>query len=170
MGRSAGRPPKSAELVAKQQDELLDRHASGETITSICKSMGLSIAAPWRWQDKDPDGFGKRYARAREEHAHALAASIADIADGTDVLSLSAAEIAGVAAETLDPKKRDEFLRMFNANAIQRDRLRVDARKWVTAKALPRIYSEKQQVDVTSGGNTLADLLTAVAERAREPR
>jgi hypothetical protein len=153
-----GRPPKSVDVVVRQQDELLERHASGETITAICRDMGLSIAAPWRWQDKDPDGFGKRYARAREEHAHALAASIADIADGTDQLSLTAAEIAEVAALELDPKQRAEFLRMFQSSAIQRDRLRVDARKWVTAKALPRIYADRQQVE-HSGKVGLEDLL-----------
>jgi len=36
----------------------------------------------------------------------------------------------------------------FNGEHYQRSRLRVDTRKWMLAKALPKIYGDKTQVDV----------------------
>lgn len=49
-----------------QQDEFLERHANGETITRIMREMHIATSSPWRWNDADPRGFGIRYARARE--------------------------------------------------------------------------------------------------------
>lgn len=63
--------------------------------------------------------------------------------------------MAMASAADVPEEDKDRFLRTFGNVAVQRDRLRVEARKWVTAKAFPRIYSEKQQVDVTSGGEPL---------------
>ena len=40
-----------------------------------------------------------------------------------------------------------------NHNVIQRDRLRVDARKWALSKMNPKKYGDK--VDVTSGGEKI---------------
>lgn len=158
-GRPPGRPPKPAALVAEQQAALLDRHASGETVTAICRDLRISIAAPWRWDRDDPDGFGKLYARAREEHAHALAASAVDIADGRDDGWREDLERALLTVQGMEPKDRAEYLRALASSQVQRDRLRVDARKWATAKALPKIYGEK--VDVTSNGQTLEALVSA---------
>lgn len=76
--------------------------------------------------------FSEPYARAREAQADALANQIVPIADG-------------------DRKKGDP----------NRDRLRVDARKWVAARLRPRVYGDK--IDVTSDGKQLGyeDLVVA---------
>ena len=54
----------------------------------------------------------------------------------------------------------------FGANAIQRDRLRVDTLKWATARLLPRVYG-RQAEEAGPPGRTIDDVLLAVAEHAR---
>ena len=43
----------------------------------------------------------------------------------------------------------EEGFEVTNHNVIQRDRLRVDARKWMLGKMNPKKYSDKIQVDTT---------------------
>ena len=53
-----------------------------------------------------------------------------------------------------------------NAGDPQRDRLRVDTRKWLLSKMLPKIYGDK--LDVQHGGtDVLLEALAAAGERAR---
>lgn len=79
--------------------------------------------------------FAEQYARAKEAQADAMADEIVDIADGDN---------------GADP---------------QRDRLRVDARKWVAAKLKPKKYGDK--LDVTSGGEKLAPEMDDIAKATR---
>ena len=52
-----------------------------------------------------------------------------------------------------------------------RDRLRVDTRKWLLSKALPKIYGDKQQIEHSGNVNhTINEALTAGRERARQAR
>lgn len=71
------------------------------------------------WLAKHPE-FVQQYALAREEQADTLADEIVEIADGSKFADDSAVMTA-------------------------RDRLRVDARKWVAAKLKPKVYGDKQQ-------------------------
>jgi hypothetical protein len=74
------------------------------------------MATVFRWlADEERQTFREQYARAREEQAECLADEIVGIADGDN--------------EDADP---------------QRDKLRVDARKWVAAKLKPKKYGDKQ--------------------------
>lgn len=68
-------------------------------------------------------GFTEQYTRAREAQAEFYADQIVDIADG--VL----------------PARGDVD--------VQRDRLRVESRKWVAAKLLPKKYGDKITQEVT---------------------
>jgi hypothetical protein len=70
-----------------------------------------------RWLGEDP-AFAARYAQAREALADHWADEIIEIADD---------------------QSRDEL----GTTAVQRDRLRVDTRKWIMAKIVPRKYSER---------------------------
>jgi|WetSurMetagenome_2_1015567.scaffolds.fasta_scaffold00103_32 hypothetical protein len=73
-----------------------------------------------------------RYARATEMRADLMADEILEIADsvGGDMITL-----------------KDGSKVVDNA-VVQRDRLRVDARKWLLAKLHPKKYGEK--IDITS--------------------
>jgi hypothetical protein len=77
----------------------------------------------------------KRYARACEERADLIADEVFEIADN----------------KTLDENGmivKDDNIK------VQRDRLRVDSRKWLLAKLHPKKYGDKIDVE-HSGGITL---------------
>jgi hypothetical protein len=79
------------------------------------------------WVDSSPE-LAERYARAKQLQAELLAAEIVAIADESEVV----AQYQG------EQVKLD-----LSPTAIQRNRLRVDARKWVAAKLLPKVYGDK---------------------------
>lgn len=84
------------------------------------------VSTVYRWLVAKP-AFRDMYARAREDQADTLADEIVDIAD-----------------ETPDIVTDDEKgVFMIDGAAIQRQRLRVDARKWVAAKLKPRKYGDR---------------------------
>lgn len=116
-----GRPTDySVELAAT----ICARLVEGESLRSICRDDAMpSLTAVFTWLAKHSE-FADQYARAREEQAETLASEIIDIADG----DLSVEDTAVVTA---------------------RDRLRVDARKWVAAKLKPKVYGEKIQQEHT---------------------
>ena len=73
-----------------------------------------------------------RYARAKADQADFLAEELLEIADDS--------------AE--DEIFTEEGKRLENREFINRSRLRVDTRKWIACKLLPKIYGEKQQSEV----------------------
>lgn len=101
--------------------QLCERLARGELLKNICDDLGIAPHTPWRWATDDPDGFGKAYARAREDQAHAIADQAMTIAD----------------EEVVD------------AVASARNRLRVDTRKWLASKIAPRSYGDRTQHEVS---------------------
>lgn len=75
----------------------------------------------------------KRYARACELRADKIAEDTLNIADsiGDDIITL------------------DDGREVENQRVIQRDRLRVDTRKWLLAKLHPKKYGEKNTTELT---------------------
>ena len=126
-----GRPTKRSPELA---DALLEQIADGMSLVKSCKELGISTPLVFRWIDDDED-FRSKYAKAREAQAEKLADEIVSIADETEVTSVVTPE--GVVDFKLD------------ATAVARNRLRVDARKWVASKLLPKKYGDKVQQEVT---------------------
>jgi hypothetical protein len=91
----------------------------------------------FRWLAAD-EMFRDQYARAREAQADAIFDEILDIAD-----------------EEHTTVKRDpdggEVEVTYDSTAVQRNRLRIDARKWMAGKLRPKVYGEK--VDVAHGSD-----------------
>jgi frataxin-like iron-binding protein CyaY len=111
-------------------DSICDRLAEGESLRSICRDDAMpAMSTVFRWLATD-ESFAEQYARAREEQADALADEIVAIADESDV----ATKVDG-----------EQVTLALDATAIARNRLRVDARKWVAAKLKPRKYGDKIQ-------------------------
>ena len=102
-------------------DEICSRLANGESLRAICASdrddFIPHIGTVLRWVAEN-ETFREQYARAREVQAETLADQIVEIADGDKIAEPDAVGVA-------------------------RDRLRVDARKWVASKLLPKKYGEK---------------------------
>jgi len=84
----------------------------------------------------------QRYARATDDRADMMADEILSISDnvGHDLVIL--------------PDGRE----VVDNAVVQRDRLRVDSRKWLLAKLRPKKYGD--QLDVTSGGEKIQQLPT----------
>lgn len=83
--------------------------------------------------------FVDQYARAREVQADCLADEILEISDnsGNDIMF------------------DDDGKEIVNYNHIQRDRLRVDSRKWLAGKLRPKKYGDTKAVDLTTQGEKL---------------
>lgn len=97
------------------------RVAQGEYVKVAAEAEGVDPSSVREWALDDE--FAALYARARESQAHALAEEALRIADEDCATS----------------------------EAVQRNRLRVDTRKWYTSKIAPRHYGERQQVAVDGG-------------------
>ena len=123
-----GRPTNySPELTAG----ICARLAEGESLRSICRDEAMpALRTVFVWLAKHPE-FVQQYALAREEQADTLADEIVAIADEREGKAIMAdgAEVAVV----------------FDSTAVARNRLRVDARKWVASKLKPKVYGDKTQ-------------------------
>ncbi|MCK1274133.1 terminase [Bradyrhizobium sp. 61] len=79
------------------------------------------------WALDDREGFSAQYARSREIGYMAMADETLEIADdGSN-----------------DTYKTDEGQEATNHDVIARSRLRVDTRKWLLSKALPKVFGDK---------------------------
>lgn len=122
-----GRPSTFSQEVA---EAITERIADGESLRSICADEAMPAKSTvFKWLSQHAD-FADQYARAREEQAETLASEIVAIADENQGRALLAGEGEEVAV-------------VFDATAVARNRLRVDARKWVAAKLKPKVYGDK---------------------------
>jgi len=116
-----GRPSIFTQEIA---DAICDKLADGESLRKICLADDMpGKATVFRWLATDKT-FQDQYARAREAQADTLADEILDIADD------GSNDFMG------DDEK-------YNGDAVQRSRLRVDARKWLAGKLRPKVYGDK---------------------------
>lgn len=139
------------------------RLVEGESLRSICRDEEMpSLATVFNWLARHSE-FVDQYARAREEQAETLAAEIIDIAD--EECTMVRADKHNTKADTDDGLVEV----VFDSTAVARNRLRVDARKWVAAKLKPKVYGEKVQTElsgsvrVTSASDLTDDQLAALA-------
>ncbi len=126
--------------------EACDRVASGELITATADSLGIPRQKLSEWGAL-PE-YRDMYARAREAQALAMADDVIMIADGIDVDSKARVEAMLDAIEGVDKDDKDRVLQALTYAAVQRDRIRVDARKWLTAKVYPKVFGDHKQVNV----------------------
>lgn len=152
--KAIGRPTRySDEMVAT----ICERLANGESLRSICRDPDMPcLASVFKWLSENPK-FSEQYDRAREVQAEVLADSILDIADNgaNDWMEKNDGENAGWLA---------------NGEAIQRSRLRVDARKWVASKLLPKKFGDKQELNHTgqvTHEHTISGLMERIAANGR---
>lgn len=144
---AGGRPSDFSPEIA---NEICERLAKGESLRSITGADRDDFmpgqTTVYRWLEENEE-FRKQYAHARERQADHYAEEIVDIADGRDDWKPTDAEIAQ--AIVRDP---------------QRDRLRIDARKWVASKLAPKKYGDK--VALTGGGEGDAPLQVIINKPA----
>lgn len=128
--------PYSEELAI----EICVRLAEGESLRSICRSGDMpSVGSVFRWMEAN-ERFRERYARARRVQAEVFADEMNDIADdGSNDWMGKADEEGGVGYK-------------LNGEHIQRSKLRIDTRKWIASKILPKVYGDKMALTDGDGG------------------
>jgi len=133
--KSKGRPTKYTPAIARK---ILARLADGHGLKTICrddtKLPPATTIRGWYIDDR-PKGFYVRYAHARELGAHAMADEINEIADD------------GRQDYAIFKTASGKTIIRFDQERVQRSRLRIDARKWLTSKILPKIFGDKIDLD-----------------------
>jgi hypothetical protein len=124
--------------------------AEGKSLREICRNEDMPADATVReWVVDDRDGFSAQYTRAIQARAVLWAEEITGIADD------------GSNDTYIDPNTGQEKT---NAEVVARSRLRVDTRKWMLSKVLPKVYGDK--LDLNHGvqpENPLASLVQRIA-------
>jgi hypothetical protein len=121
----------------------------GKSLNSIClnpRYPGINAVKKWLI-DPRFEAFREMYYYARRGAAELLMDEVIEIADDS----------ANDWIETFDKKGNSNGFKPDN-EAIQRSRLKIDTRKWLAAKLIPRIYGEKLEVEHGVTGD-LAKLL-----------
>jgi len=102
----------------------------GASLRKAAESVGESARTILNWTRSNPE-FLTQYTRAREIGYLQLADAILNISDESDV----------------EVKYDGEETRLeLSATAVARNRLRVDTRKWMLSKMLPKIYGDKLEL------------------------
>jgi hypothetical protein len=105
---------KRIKYTVKIADHICKRLSEGESLRAMCKDDDMPCQSTvFKWLAAEP-AFAEQYARAREAQADCMADEIQEIAD----------EVAN------------------DATAVARNRLRVDARKWLASKMVPKKYGD----------------------------
>jgi hypothetical protein len=124
--------------------EICDRISKGETLSAICREERMpSPSGVVDWVNEDRNGFAAKYVYARARQLEVWADEVASLADD----------------DSEDEK---------NHMAVQRARLRVDARKWLLSKLLPHRYGDKVELTGAGGGPIQHQRIDAPAKETRE--
>ena len=128
------------------------RLAAGEPLRVICRDKGMPAEATVRSWGHDPKHvFSAQYARARELGFWSMADEMLEIADDSrnDWMEKQ--------------NKSGDTITVLNEEAIARSRLRIDARKWLIVKALPKDFGERLAAELS--GKDGAPLLPEPSDR-----
>ncbi len=121
------RPSDYNELVA---DQIVERLSEGLSLRQICDAEDMPARSTvLRWV-RDHASFRALYALARELQIDLMADEILDVADdGSN--------------DWMEGRNGEEVV---NGEAIARSRLRVDTRKWLLSKLMPKKYGDKLEL------------------------
>jgi transposase-like protein len=104
-------------------------------ITQLEYDISPSLIYKWIQQN---ESFRERYARAKAEQALVLADEITEIADNTQ-------------AGEIITEKGDGTVETKHADMLEHRKLRIESRKWLAAKLLPKVYGDKTALTNASG-------------------
>jgi AcrR family transcriptional regulator len=141
-----GRPSKYTPALG---DKICSQIIDGVGLREICAEVGISIPTIFYWIQHN-ERFSKHYARARQIQAEILADELKTIADEKPVC--------------LIPTKSGGSFEATDKSGIERNRLRVDTRKWIASKLLPKKYGDKLEVE-HSGEIGIAERIARIRER-----
>src|SRR5690606_26436270 len=104
-------------------NEICLKITNGSSLRKSLDESSITYDTFFRWIDED-EKKSKQYARATELRAEAMAEDLLNISDAIE-------------NDVFIDAEGNEII---NYNVIQRDRLRVDSRKWLMSKMFPKKY------------------------------
>lgn len=125
--------------------ELFESMASGETLRAFCRRKEIPHSTCLKWINKK---YRDQYTRARVDLAYFWADEIVDIADDTS----KDYNVDSSGKKTVDNE------------AIQRSRLKVDTRKWLLSKLIPKEFGESLELKGKVDANVTTNLPPEIAE------
>ncbi len=138
MAHTVGRPTDYTPELALKICEAIA--TSTDSYEKICKSNPdfphRSNMRLWRYRSSD---FRAMYAQAKADQAELLAEEIIEISDDGS-------------ADWIQDKDGNDKL---DAEHVQRSRLRVDSRKWIACKLMPKVYGDKSEIKSTGTVNVV---------------
>ena len=143
-GMTRGRPSTYSPRTA---DAICTHLIEGRSLRSICAEKGYPAESTVsRWLRDYPD-FRTHYAHAREMQADRYAAEIIELADAERETRKHVYRADGTKEVTV-------------ADAVERTRLQIDARKWYASKLAPKKYGDKVQTEISGpdGGAVKAEV------------
>lgn len=130
-----GRPTKYTD---KLSDSICAKLSEGQSLRTVCKSDDMPCKATiFSWL-RTNEAFLDQYTRAKQESADALTDEMLDIADDSTNDYMMKKGEDGAEYEALNPEH------------IQRSRLRIETRKWLSSKLKPKKYGDKIQQEITA--------------------
>ena len=106
------------------------------------------------WRDSHPE-FSERYTRARITGYLLLAEELIDISDTTE---------PGVIETDKVDKDGSPYTEVKRADMIEHRKLRIDTRKWMLSKMLPKVFGDKLNLE-HSGTVTITERIRAARAR-----
>ena len=153
--RKVGAPSMYSEELAQ---EICAHIANCVSLRAIAAMEGMPTAATimsWLADSSKPE-FLEQYARAREAQADKMAEDILAIAD--EACTMVRADKHG----TKDDDGEGNTVVVFDATAVARNKLRVDARRWLASKMAPKRYGDKLQAELTGVGGGAIQVASTV--------
>lgn len=151
----------SPKLAAK----ICEHIAEAIPLRRIAKFPGMpSTSTMMLWLDGRWPEFSEQYARAREAQADKLAEDMLEIAD--EECTMVRSDKHG--SKDDDGAGNTEVL--FDATAVARNRLRVEARKWLASKMAPKKYGDKIQAEHTGANGGAIQVASTVTFVRATPR
>lgn len=153
-GKSSIRAPKRhyTETLGRT---ICERIMLGDSLTKICEDPrmpGKRAVVRWLSSPERAD-FREMYYYAKRVQAEFLVDEIIEIADDSTKdwkpVYNNDGELTGIKTDN---------------EAIQRSRVRIDTRKWLAAKLIPRVYGDNRHVELDATGD-LAELLKSVKNK-----
>ncbi len=113
-----------AETLQKCKNIIALIPSDSKSVKSLCQSEGIHFDTFFTYLNENKE-LSDLYARAKELQAEMMVEEIIDISNHVE----------------------EDHTPFTGGNVVQRDRLRIDARKWVAAKLLPKKYGDKLNLE-----------------------
>lgn len=135
-------------------DRICNEIAEGKSLRAVCEELGIARRTVRGWVLDNREGFAAQYARARELQMEAFEDELNEIADDgrNDWMTVT--------------RRDGSEIEVANNEVLQRSRLRVDTRKWIMSKILPKRYGDKLAV---GGADDLGPVQLSWKSRSTTP-